>query len=149
MRMATWSPATKPSWRSRAAKRLERSLISRYDRTSPLAPMMTAGASGRSLARVARSSGKPGSGISVMVHPREQILADPLLTPPHRPVRNPLAGRIGIREDDPVVEDFERCYRAVTARDARFDGWFVTAVSSTHIYCRPSCPARTPRRLHV
>ena len=48
-----------------------------------------------------------------------------------------------------VVEDFERCYRAVLARDARFDGWFVTAVTSTHIYCRPSCPARTPGRLNV
>jgi len=48
-----------------------------------------------------------------------------------------------------MVEDFERCYRAVLARDARFDGWFVTAVTSTRIYCRPSCPARTPGRGHV
>jgi len=48
-----------------------------------------------------------------------------------------------------VVEDFERCYGAVSARDARFDGWFVVAVTSTGIYCRPSCPARTPRREHV
>lgn len=48
-----------------------------------------------------------------------------------------------------MIEDFERCYRAVLARDARFDGWFVTAVTSTHIYCRPSCPARTPGRGHV
>ncbi len=48
-----------------------------------------------------------------------------------------------------MVEDFERCYRAVLARDARFDGWFVTAVTSTHIYCRPSCPARTPSRPKV
>ncbi len=45
-----------------------------------------------------------------------------------------------------VVADPERCYRAVLSRDARFDGWFVTAVRSTRIYCRPSCPARTPRR---
>ena len=48
-----------------------------------------------------------------------------------------------------MVEDFERCYGAVSARDARFDGWFVTAVTSTHIYCRPSCPARTPLRRNV
>ena len=48
-----------------------------------------------------------------------------------------------------MVEDFERCYRAVLARDARFDGWFVTAVTSTRIYCRPSCPARTPSRPNV
>jgi AraC family transcriptional regulator of adaptative response / DNA-3-methyladenine glycosylase II len=40
--------------------------------------------------------------------------------------------------------DPERCYRAVASRDARFDGWFVTAVRTTGIYCRPSCPARTP-----
>ena len=36
-------------------------------------------------------------------------------------------------------------HRAVASRDARFDGQFVTAVHSTGIYCRPSCPARTPR----
>jgi AraC family transcriptional regulator of adaptative response / DNA-3-methyladenine glycosylase II len=40
--------------------------------------------------------------------------------------------------------DFEQRYRAVSARDSRFDGVFVTAVRSTGIYCRPSCPARTP-----
>jgi AraC family transcriptional regulator of adaptative response / DNA-3-methyladenine glycosylase II len=40
-------------------------------------------------------------------------------------------------------------YRAVASRDARFDGWFVTAVTSTGIYCRPSCPAITPKRANV
>jgi len=45
--------------------------------------------------------------------------------------------------------DFDRCYRAVDSRDQRFDGWFVTAVSSTGIYCRPSCPAIRPRRENV
>jgi AraC family transcriptional regulator of adaptative response / DNA-3-methyladenine glycosylase II len=48
-----------------------------------------------------------------------------------------------------VIEDFEQCYRAVRSKDARFDGWFVTAVTSTGIYCRPSCPAMTPRRENV
>ena len=48
-----------------------------------------------------------------------------------------------------MIEDFEHCYRAVQAKDARFDGWFFTAVSSTGIYCRPSCPAMTPRRANV
>jgi len=48
-----------------------------------------------------------------------------------------------------VIEDFERCYRAVHSRDPRFDGWFFTAVTSTHIYCRPSCPALTPKRQNV
>jgi len=41
-------------------------------------------------------------------------------------------------------DDFDRCYRAIQSKDARFDGWFVTAVSTTGIYCRPSCPARSP-----
>ncbi|WP_214106716.1 AlkA N-terminal domain-containing protein [Acrocarpospora catenulata] len=45
--------------------------------------------------------------------------------------------------------DFERCYLALTARDARFDGRFYTAVTSTGIYCRPICPARTPARRNV
>ena len=45
--------------------------------------------------------------------------------------------------------DAEHCYRAVASRDPRFDGWFVTAVHSTGIYCRPSCPARTPLRRNV
>jgi AraC family transcriptional regulator of adaptative response / DNA-3-methyladenine glycosylase II len=58
-------------------------------------------------------------------------------------------GRAGQRDDCRVVEDFEHCYRAVQSRDPRFDGWFFTAVSTTGIYCRPSCPARTPAREHV
>ncbi|RBY89511.1 AlkA N-terminal domain-containing protein [Blastococcus sp. TF02A-30] len=45
--------------------------------------------------------------------------------------------------------DHERCYRAVAGRDARFDGWFFTAVRTTGIYCRPSCPARTPKAANV
>ncbi len=42
-------------------------------------------------------------------------------------------------------EDTERCVRAVQSKDARFDGWFFTAVLTTGIYCRPSCPATTPK----
>jgi AraC family transcriptional regulator, regulatory protein of adaptative response / DNA-3-methyladenine glycosylase II len=49
----------------------------------------------------------------------------------------------------PEMDDFERCYRAVQSRDPRFDGWFFTAVRTTHIYCRPSCPALTPKRENV
>ena len=45
--------------------------------------------------------------------------------------------------------DFEVSYRALAAKDSRFDGWFFTAVTSTGVYCRPSCPARTPLRAHV
>ena len=43
----------------------------------------------------------------------------------------------------------ERCYRAVCSRDGRFDGAFFTAVLTTGIYCRPSCPATTPKRENV
>jgi AraC family transcriptional regulator, regulatory protein of adaptative response / DNA-3-methyladenine glycosylase II len=46
-------------------------------------------------------------------------------------------------------EDFEACYRAMSSRDARFDGRFFTGVTSTGIYCRPVCPAQTPRRANV
>ncbi|WP_103562726.1 AlkA N-terminal domain-containing protein [Actinomadura rubteroloni] len=42
-------------------------------------------------------------------------------------------------------EDVERCVRAVQAKDDRFDGWFFTAVITTGIYCRPSCPAVPPK----
>jgi AraC family transcriptional regulator of adaptative response / DNA-3-methyladenine glycosylase II len=48
-----------------------------------------------------------------------------------------------------VHEDPDRCYLALQSRDPRFDGWFVTAVTSTGIYCRPSCPARTPLRRNI
>ena len=44
---------------------------------------------------------------------------------------------------------FEDCYRAIEMKDGRFDGWFITAVTSTGIYCRPSCPARTPHARNV
>ena len=44
-----------------------------------------------------------------------------------------------------MYEDTERCVRAVQSKDARFDGWFFTAVLTTGIYCRPSCPATPPK----
>jgi AraC family transcriptional regulator of adaptative response / DNA-3-methyladenine glycosylase II len=44
---------------------------------------------------------------------------------------------------------FDERYRAIESRDARFDGQFVTAVRSTGVYCRPSCPARTPKPSNV
>lgn len=42
--------------------------------------------------------------------------------------------------------DSHTCYRALKARDARFDGRFFVAVSSTRIYCRPVCTVKPPRR---
>jgi AraC family transcriptional regulator, regulatory protein of adaptative response / DNA-3-methyladenine glycosylase II len=50
---------------------------------------------------------------------------------------------------DGIVLDHDHCYAAVQSRDTRFDGWFVTAVRTTGIYCRPSCPAITPKRTNV
>jgi AraC family transcriptional regulator of adaptative response / DNA-3-methyladenine glycosylase II len=50
---------------------------------------------------------------------------------------------------DVLIDDTEACYRAVKSRDRRFDGVFYTAVRTTGIYCRPSCPAITPQRRNV
>ena len=49
----------------------------------------------------------------------------------------------------PLAVTPDRCYRALSARDARFDGRFFVGVRSTGIYCRPVCPARTPQRKNV
>ena len=48
-----------------------------------------------------------------------------------------------------AIPDAPTCYRAVSSRDRRFDGVFYTAVATTGIYCRPSCPARTPAPANV
>ena len=48
-----------------------------------------------------------------------------------------------------MLEDSATLYRAVSGRDRRFDGRFVFGVTTTGIYCRPSCPARTPRATNV
>ena len=45
--------------------------------------------------------------------------------------------------------DHDACYRAMCTRDARFDGRLFVGVTTTGIYCRPICPARTPKREHV
>ncbi len=46
---------------------------------------------------------------------------------------------------DRIHDDRDRCVRAVQSKDARFDGWFFTAVVTTGIYCRPSCPVVPPK----
>jgi AraC family transcriptional regulator of adaptative response / DNA-3-methyladenine glycosylase II len=48
-----------------------------------------------------------------------------------------------------IVEDFESCYRLSDSRDPRYDGIFFIAATSTKLYCRPSCPARQPKRANV
>ncbi len=45
--------------------------------------------------------------------------------------------------------DHDACYRALASRDTRFDGQFIAGVRTTGIYCRPSCPATTPRPHNV
>ncbi|WP_402462977.1 AlkA N-terminal domain-containing protein [Isoptericola aurantiacus] len=67
----------------------------------------------------------------------------PIATEPRR-ARRPAPVRPG-----PADAAFTERYRAIAARDTRFDGQFVTAVRSTGIYCRPSCPARTPKPENV
>ena len=53
-----------------------------------------------------------------------------------------------VAHDGWVMPDRTACLAAVASRDARFDGTFLTGVTSTGIYCRPSCPARTPAPRH-
>jgi methylphosphotriester-DNA--protein-cysteine methyltransferase len=45
--------------------------------------------------------------------------------------------------------DFEQRYRVMETRNDRYAGEFFAAVTSTGIYCRPGCPARTPKRENV
>ena len=70
------------------------------------------------------------------------------------PARSAATGTVGSPANSSATSrlhdlDRERCYRAVRSRDRRFDGVFYTAVTTTGIYCRPSCPAVTPRRRNV
>ena len=68
----------------------------------------------------------------------------------HRHVVIPLDSRADLGQAvHVVIPDFDHCYSAVLSRDPRFDGWFFTAVTTTGIYCRPSCPAKTPMRSNV
>src|ERR1700753_151426 len=64
-------------------------------------------------------------------------------------VRNPRA--LSVRHPHLVAMDLDQdaCYRAVQTRDARFDGRFFGAVRTTGIYCRPVCPATTPKRQNM
>jgi AraC family transcriptional regulator of adaptative response / DNA-3-methyladenine glycosylase II len=48
-----------------------------------------------------------------------------------------------------VLIDSDRFWQIISAGDARFDGWVFCGVRTTGIYCRPSCPARTPKRENV
>jgi AraC family transcriptional regulator of adaptative response / DNA-3-methyladenine glycosylase II len=50
---------------------------------------------------------------------------------------------------DLTLETFDQRYAALSSRDSRFDGQFIAGVTTTGIYCRPSCPALTPKRGNV
>jgi len=72
------------------------------------------------------------------------------LTTPELDVGKPLAilfpgWDAGVVSTRSIHTDVERCVRAVQSKDDRFDGWFFTAVVTTGIYCRPSCPVRPPK----
>lgn len=54
-----------------------------------------------------------------------------------------------IRNSEPAPLDIDQCWQAVQQRDSAQDGDFVYAVSTTRIYCRPSCSSRRPRREHT
>jgi AraC family transcriptional regulator, regulatory protein of adaptative response / DNA-3-methyladenine glycosylase II len=64
-------------------------------------------------------------------------------------VRKPLDHGWPSFQHGPMEIDHAACYRAISLRDARFDGRLFTAVKTTGIYCRPICPARTPRPENV
>src|SRR6188472_1009528 len=49
--------------------------------------------------------------------------------------------KVGVME----LPNADACYRAIQSRDARFDGRIFVGVTSTGIYCRPVCPATTPK----
>lgn len=60
-----------------------------------------------------------------------------------------MPGTPNARSHTAMTLTFDERYRIIDSRDARWDGQFVTAVRSTKIYCRPSCPARTPKPQNV
>lgn len=67
------------------------------------------------------------------------------------PVMSESGQKLTVRPDimTPMTLDHDACYRAVSSRDARFDGRIFTGVKTTGIYCRPICPARTPKSTNV
>ena len=59
-----------------------------------------------------------------------------------------LVGEMPVAQSNSKLSE-NNCWDAVVARDPARDGEFVFAVSTTGVYCRPSCPARRPRRNNV
>ena len=64
-------------------------------------------------------------------------------------VRKPLVSLLLECENHPMeLPSREACYRALQSRDSRFDGLLFVGITSTRIYCRPICPARTAKYEH-
>ena len=64
-------------------------------------------------------------------------------------VRKPRDSGSGVEDHRRMDMDDDACYRAIVTRDRRFDGRLFVAVRTTGIYCRPFCPAPTPKRENV
>ena len=135
--------------RERDARRAGRGDDDRHGcdgRTAHLAPGAAAAALGVSLmAALCVASTRPTPRTHAAAH-RATGRHDVLTRPSPCPIPARTVGGMG--QDGGMTPttrlDPESCYRAVKARDRRFDGVFYTAVRTTGIYCRPSCPARTP-----
>lgn len=56
---------------------------------------------------------------------------------------------MGLMDTPHISTNFDLCYRALCSRDHRFDGRFFIGVTTTGVYCRPICPARTAHASHV
>jgi AraC family transcriptional regulator of adaptative response / DNA-3-methyladenine glycosylase II len=82
-------------------------------------------------------------------YPLETSMPDAIASPgsPHGYRPAPIEGEI--TDTRPFDLGHHACYRAIAIRDARFDGRLFTGVKTTGIYCRPICPARTPRSENV
>src|SRR4051794_21824220 len=65
--------------------------------------------------------------------------------PPPRPSPGIPREGVALQSASGIRLDAAVCYRAVLARDRRYDGRFFTCVKTTGIYCRPICPARPPK----
>jgi AraC family transcriptional regulator, regulatory protein of adaptative response / DNA-3-methyladenine glycosylase II len=77
------------------------------------------------------------------------VVVDPFAPLPGIHVRKRRAVSPALAYNRGMALDDATCYRAFASRDRRFEGRFVIAVRTTHVYCRPGCPARLPRRENV
>ena len=92
-----------------------------------------------SSARNRGPQGVPTSGIADKLHHHLFEIED----------RKPRDTRGSMSNCQSMDMDDDACYRAIETRDRRFDGRLFVAVTSTGIYCRPFCPAPTPKRKHA